>query len=135
MRHPASVRASRISGQITYNGKPLTGGTITFYTDGAGNYPLAIGTDGTYEGTGLPSGDLGVSIETDSVKRQMSASSYHDARGHKMEMGPVPAAFQQKQAAQAEFVAIPKKFANPKTSGQSVTLEPGRNTKNFELKD
>jgi hypothetical protein len=126
---------ARVSGEVTYNGKPLPGGTITFYTDGAGTYPVAIGKDGTYEATGLPAGDLAVSVATESAKGHTAGSSYSDRHGHKMELSPAPPGFQQQQEAQSEYVSIPKKYANPKTSGLSTTLEPGRNTKSFELKE
>lgn len=124
---------ARVSGMITYKGKPLPGGTITFYTDGAGIYPLPIDPDGTYEGTGLPVGDLAVTIDTESAKAYGSAAAYGDGRGHQMQFSPAPGGHE--QTPRPQYVPIPKKYANLKTSGLSMTLQPGRNTKNFDLGD
>ncbi len=53
---------SQVHGTVTYQGTPVAGGTIIFL--GADNraYPTRIGSDGTYVASGVPHGDLHVSV-------------------------------------------------------------------------
>jgi len=123
-----------VTGKITYNKTALGGGTITFHTaDKTGIYPVAISPDGTYMGTDLPPGDMTVSIETTSVKAAKSAQDYGGAApGGGKGTSPAPKGYNQ---VSGKYVEIPAKYADPKTSGQKITLTSGKQTKNWDLTD
>ena len=58
-----------VSGTVTFNGKPLQGGTVTFASaDGGPNYTGIIKEDGTYTVSGVRSGPYKVCVETESLK-------------------------------------------------------------------
>lgn len=133
-QHGGSAPA-KVSGKVTYNGKALGGGTITFYPESGGVYAVTIDDDGTYAGTDLPVGDMPVTVETDSVKAAAKATSgYVDPKtGQKAPSSPLVQ--QQDNAPKGEYVKIPAKYKDKTKSGLTVTLAPGRQVKDFDLKD
>jgi hypothetical protein len=62
-------RAS-VEGNITHDGKPLNGGTITFMLESDPNYRVnaLIKPGGTYSSNRIPIGKCKVTVETDSLK-------------------------------------------------------------------
>lgn len=126
---PASV-----SGEVTYKGQKLGGGTITLYFEKT-ETTLTITSDGTFTGSDLPSGEVLVSIETDSVKGQgtTSAAGERGGAGQKRTFSPAPPDVAGGAASQATYVKIPDKYKNKNKSGLTWDLKPGRNTKVFEL--
>jgi hypothetical protein len=127
-----SSTSAKVSGQVTFKGKPVGGGTITFYPESGGQYQGTIDADGAYYATDLPPGDALVAIETDSVKA-MHATPAGMEQGHKRVNSPLVS--QEASPPAGEYVKLPAKYAKPKLSGLSVTLAAGRQTKNFELTD
>ena len=132
---PASV-----SGKVTLKDQPVTGGTVTFHfeNDGtlAGTYRAEIGTDGTYGLTSLPAGEAKVSIETESINTagRPKPEEYGKRRGRVMKSSPAPSGVEVGKA-QTKYMPIPRKYADPKTSGLTVTLTKGKQEKNFPLAD
>jgi hypothetical protein len=133
-----SINQGSVSGKITYKGAPVTGGTITFFpTSGTGSAPVTIKPDGTYSSTDVPMGDMGVSIETESVKGLGGGGpAYNIPKGMKPPSG-TPQPEQPKIQGGANmpvYVQIPQKYVNPKTSGLTCTIKPGKNVCDFDLK-
>ena len=127
---------ARVSGSITYNGKRITAGTIRFHSDATAIYNGTIHPDGTYSAVDIPSGETVVTIETESVALSQNKQNYGAGirkEGTKM-FSPAPKRPQVKAPA-GEYVKIPEKYANPRTSDLIITLGKGRQTKNLELKD
>jgi hypothetical protein len=112
----------RVSGTVTFQGKPLDSGTVTFIaTDGKNpNATGAIKPGGTYSlqtsepGDGAVVGDYKVAI-TD-----VDPSSFNT---------PLPGA-----PAAVPKSAIPKLYQDSSTSGLTAKVESGSNTKDFVLK-
>lgn len=109
----------RVYGKVSFNGKPVTKGTVSFVTtspDGR-NATGAIGEDGSYTlqtenpGDGALLGDYKVGL----VSRDEVVLDYIPAKR-------VP-----------PKRLIPEKYENPNTSGLTAKVESGSNTKNFEL--
>ena len=73
---------ARISGQVTYNGTAVPAGTIVFHSEDKGSYPAPI-TDGRYEVTDVPTGDLKVTVETESVNPAKKKPDYAGGKGAK----------------------------------------------------
>jgi hypothetical protein len=156
---------ANVSGNITLNGKALTGATITFYPSKGGMFPGTVGKGGAYIVTGLPPGDATVAVknpeglkEVDLLPRfpgvfKKLVEGFKEKGGEfdlkqlmpegitPEEKAMVDQYFAQIKkhpdgAAQEKFEPIPAKFSDPKSSGMKVTLKEGDNSdQNFTLKD
>jgi len=120
---------AKLSGKVTYKGAPVTGGNLmlTAKKGGAIN-SIIISPDGTYSLTDLPEGEMTVTIETESIKE----SGAEEYGGKKMPTSPQPKGA---NIVKGKYVKIPDKYNNINTSGLSVTLTAGDNTKDFDLTD
>ena len=139
---------AKISGKISYAGKPIKAGTMKFHTTTGTPYDAQISTDGTYSAVDLPVGEMIVTVETESINpnRDLTAGARKNADTEKrmknmnssMQRGPGSndaggAATQ--STASANYIKIPDKYSNPKTSPITITLEKGRQVHNFDLTD
>jgi hypothetical protein len=135
-----SATPARVSGTVTYNGQPVKAGNISFHTD-KGSYSSSLSATGTYEIVDLPMGSAAVTIETESQNPDKKAQAYGGGMGPKMDPGkmaggaPAGAGGKSKEEMAALYVKIPAKYADPKTTTLNVTLERGRQVKNFDLTD
>jgi hemoglobin len=96
-----------VTGKITFQGKPLPGGTITFHSEG-GVIACPLSDNGDYKAVDLAPGAYKVAIKTVAAK---------DAKGQPPQVVPIPAA-----------------YAAPTTSGLAVEVKAGKNVFNFDLK-
>jgi hypothetical protein len=120
---------AKVSGKITYQNAPVTGGTIVFHGADGGIYSCGILADGTYEGTDLPAGDLKVTIETESINPNRKMPAYGGKAGTQ---SPKP---EGATTGGGTYVKIPPKYADKDQSGLTVTLAKGKQTKDFTLTD
>jgi hypothetical protein len=139
---PASVH-----GKVTYNGQPVTGGTLTIHAPGIGaRYSLSIGADGTYAGTDLPAGDCVVTVDTESlnpakVRKQPAAyggkndpmQDYSKKMAERM--GKQPAAETTEKQPAGVYVKIPARYADAEKSPLRVELDSGDQKKDIALTD
>ena len=142
---PASVH-----GKVSYNGKPLTGGTVTMYAgEGAGRYPMRIDAEGFYAGTDLPVGEnLVFTVETQppiSASRA-AATRYGVADGvkggmpdtnailRKMGRAP-PVSSEDPDAGKPPQIKIPGRYADKTQSPLRHTVTKGDQRIDFELVD
>jgi hypothetical protein len=117
-----------VSGKVTYKGRPVTGGMIKFIP--AGNGPPALGplnSDGTFSFGGVPFGPMQIGIDTESVRNA--------ARADYTRTGKAPPGTQLRESAggHAVYVPLPKKYADPKTSGLTWDVQRGNLTMDFDL--
>jgi hypothetical protein len=118
---PSGPEMATISGKVTYNGKPVPKGTITFIptTPGGRNAVGVIAADGSYAlqtekpGDGALLGDYNVTI------------SAHD----EAVLDYIPA-----KPVEPKLLA-PAKYENPKTTDLKATVKRGASPVNFDLKD
>jgi hypothetical protein len=136
---------SRVSGKITYKGQPVPSGTVSFYRTGeeqSGAYSFPLKSDGTYEGAGLLPEEMLVTVETESANTKRPTPKYGAPGGKgnnpmaeydKMmqEKGFKPAA----PTDAGQYVPIPKKYAEKKSSPLRAPLKRGKNVLNFDLMD
>jgi len=111
----------RVSGTVTYNGKPLEKGTVTFFsTDG--ERPNAIGTiqGGSYTLQTTEPGDGAVVGEYKIAVNDIDSDALNTA---------LPGAPTKKPKS-----ALPKQYLNADTSGLTYKVEAGSQTKDIELK-
>jgi hypothetical protein len=115
---------TEVGGTVTYNGKKLTMGTITFVSpDGKKKGFTNISTDGTYKLVEPPLGQVKVGIL---VKPPPKAPESKNAT--KATIGDPP-------AISLDPVLIPAVYADPNKSGLSTELKSGANTYDIELKE
>jgi hypothetical protein len=106
------------TGMVSFQGKPLTEGTVLFQDLSQGiNTQAKIGADGKYvveraQGFGLPPGNYKVAIQPPLFVAPVSA-------------GPPPPA--------KEYPNIPEKYRNPESSGLTATIKDGENELNFDM--
>jgi len=136
--------SSSVVGSVTYKGSPVTGGTMLFHGSDK-VIPASLGVDGNYACPNVPPGDYTVTIDTTSLKnigdpesmmKKMAKEMGTDGSGEKLpealskdfakmkEMGSMP-----------KYTPIPEKYANKKTSGLTMKVESGSNTKDWQLTD
>lgn len=104
--HQTDPNRAVVSGVVTYNGKPLPAGTVSFETT---DPPMAssalISEGGKYTTDRVPIGACKVSVSTASVQYGNPSA----------------------------YVAIPQKYEDAATSGLTAEIKPGENEKNFDL--
>jgi hypothetical protein len=118
---PTGPEMATISGKVTYNGKPVPKGTITFIpvAQGGRNAVGVIASDGSYAlqtekpGDGALLGDYNVTI-----------SAHDEAVLDYIPSKPV----------EPKLLA-PAKYENPKTTDLKATVKRGASPVNFDLKD
>ena len=113
---------AKVTGKVTYNGKPVSKGTVTFITtvEGGGrNATGEIQPDGSYKlqteapGDGAQLGEYKVTIY-----------SHDDVILDYTPPKPIP-----------PKILVPEKYEKPGTSGLTKKVERGSNTINFDLVD
>lgn len=104
---PVAPNRTTVSGAITYDGKPLPAGSVSFESTEKGIATSAPIKDGSYSTDRAPTGKVAVGVDTASIQ-------YGNP---------------------AKFVPIPAKYADSGTSGLSIEIQPGDNENvNFDLK-
>jgi hypothetical protein len=146
-----------VSGTVTLDGQPLPAGKIAFVPAQGAGVSADIKEDGTYTATDVPAGEIKVIVETASLKPIVDQAKGAGAKGGPAKyasgssggpgatttpdanMSPEAKAFfekQQKTVAEgrerakelaARYRAIPTKYADPGTSGLSLTVKSGEN--------
>ncbi len=108
-----------VEGKVTYDGKPLTKGTITFRPEKG---PMAVGEiqpDGSYKLKTYQDGD-GAVVGTHKVGVIAGDDSPTSMPGSPGYVAPK--------------ALIPEKFNNPDTSGLTATVSEAKKDVNFDLK-
>jgi hypothetical protein len=131
---------ARISGSLTYNGQPIKSGVMQLYTPDGVAYAAQISSDGTYSATDIPTGELIITVETESTK---PAKTYKgtEAAGRMQQMKQVgrrPGGGDGGGTAEpppVHYIKIPAMYSNPKTSPLTVDVKAGRQVHNIELTD
>ena len=104
-------KGEEVSGKITYNGKPLPAGTVTFVSkDGKTTTASAIAEDGTYKAI-LPVGEYGIAITTVAAKKKDDP----------------------KDPPKKTVVKIPEKYGDVKTSGLVYKVAKGKQSFDIDL--
>ncbi len=156
---------AKVKGTITYKGQTLKAGIVYFMCEQGGQYEAAIKSDGSYQFTDLPKGNVKVLVSTETFNPDQKPLVYTQqakqyskglAKGYGeynatvgqgehagakapegKKAGDAPAGLtkEQKEELAKVFVKIPAKYAAEKTSPLTITLEGGSQTKDFDLTD
>ena len=140
----SSKKEAKVSGKVTYNGKPVTGGKMMFHPSAAGGqtYTGEINSDGTFTFVGVPTGEMKVTIDTDSYKNTQTGYEMKMPGGMKPPadvMKPPPGVKMDKPDLQMDkmpvYVKIPAKYADVKTTTLTWNIEKGSQSKDLNLTD
>lgn len=132
----AGVHA-KVSGKITYKGQPIKGGKMLFVTADGTGYPATINSDGTYSATDLPTGEMIITVETESLKKSKGTGGASEQRYTQMQ-GSMKAPADRAGGTPNNdelYVKIPVKYATSSTSTLTFTMKSGRNVVSFDLTD
>src|SRR5262249_45419644 len=101
-----------VSGTVTFKGKPLPGGMVTFsHSDGRFSYGKIAG-DGSYSTPNAPAGEVKIGVATQPPLIPGS------------KVGPL-----------GPYVPIPIRYKDAETSGLTFTIQRGEQTHNINLED
>lgn len=141
---------ARVTGRVLYKGNPVTGGMLAFHPTGGGIISIPIGADGSYSAFDIPDGDMVVTVETESINPDKKTPDYKGASGGAAAMyggkaaggGGMVAKGQQNSPApegaivsSGTYMKVPAKYADPATSGLTVTLKKGEQKHDVTLTD
>jgi hypothetical protein len=120
-----------IKGKVTLNGAAVKGGTVSF--TGANKVARAseISEDGSYIIEKMPTGEVKITVETESLAQRMNAMTPRYSAPPEMKeykTGPDP------EDAKRRYVKIDPKYASAETSGLTYTVKSGSQTHDIEIK-
>jgi hypothetical protein len=121
-----------VQGKITYKGAPLPSGLITFHLPTKEPFEDLIMSDGSYESVGLPPGQYKVTVITKEFKGfpgNPKGKGFPKGQMKGPKGGPPP------EYIPPRYIAIPQKYADPKTSGLTVQVKVGKQNFNIDLTD
>ncbi len=129
-----------ISGQVTYQGRPLPNGAIEFRFVSPSGDQVDFRTtgivDGAYRLEHAPLGKALIAVKTGKSEIKSNPMP-HRMPTFKIKGTRSPAASPprptESHPINPDFVAIPAKYAKPETSGLEINVSAGSNTKNIEL--
>jgi hypothetical protein len=116
-----SSGTASVSGKVTYQGKPLTTGTVYLAGPDGIQVPGMISSDGTYRISAVLAGTAKIGVTSFKPASAAAWSAKTPVRGR------------QPAAPVSGWFAIPDKYADPLTSGLHVDLKGGANEHNIEL--
>jgi hypothetical protein len=130
-----------ISGKVTYQGKPVAGGTITFLDAENKQVGSAIlGADGEYSLLKVPAGPVKITVTTPtapSVGRRSQDSSSQDKPDRRVKTPPPEANPNAPKWTggpnKLRLVNVPAKYSKPDQSGLTYTVQPGQQEHNIDL--
>ena len=114
-----------ISGAVSFEGKKLPAGRITFICEG-GDKPVLMSsiTDGAYVIVNAPVGPAQVTVETFEITTTAVPN---------MIESPLPPDQQNDVAAKSDYVKIPAHYKAPTTSGLTYEIVAGNQTHDLNL--
>jgi hypothetical protein len=123
-----------VSGKVTYQGKPLPGGRVTFLTSKGLIFSGPIDTDGNYK-LKASVGDAKVSVDNSMLKKDDSPRV--DLR-HPPGVKPPPGVQVEAEKSSASditgtYVPLPPKFQDPDSSGLKCSVKSGTQTFDIDL--
>ncbi|MFO0850647.1 MAG: carboxypeptidase-like regulatory domain-containing protein [Gemmataceae bacterium] len=135
--------SARVSGSLSYNGKPIKGAMVQFHSASGTAYEATVSSDGTYQAIDIAPGEMVVTVDTESLNPAKKGGASRDPKAElrmKMEAsnsrrGDAPSSAASEPPPSALYVKIPAKYNNAKTSPLTITLKPGRQVHNIELTD
>jgi hypothetical protein len=115
-----------VSGEVSYKGKPVTGGEIMFFTEDGFNGTGRIDEQGHYT-VNAPVGNVKVTINNTMVGKSAREAASKGA-------GPRPGG-PEPEPIKGKFMRLPPKYSSPAETDLNYNVKKGAQTINVELKD
>lgn len=123
-------RFGALTGKVTYKGKPLPAGVVTFHYPDGRVETTQIQPDGTYFASRVLVGDVKIAVLTPHVGRLPPALAKAMKEGDEQSI----AAARRDGATIVPSVPIPARYNEPGTSGLSVQIHEGEQVYDIVLK-
>ena len=124
---------TEVSGTVRFNGTPLTGGRIGFFSaEGDPGTNAKIDLDGRYT-IQAPVGDVTITVDN-SMLKPGAAKGGGQRVGKQQGAGPRPGG-EDPTEIKGTYVPIPETYKDPKNSGLTYTVKKGKNEHDVELTD
>jgi hypothetical protein len=122
-----------VSGKVTYKGKPVPSGTITFQGSDGNPVSAQLDKEGNYTARNVKTGDAKVTITAidESKMLEFAEALKKQRRGEGPKPGDKPVIPQMPKGA---LNLVPAQYGQFDTSGLTATIKSGSNTQNFDLK-
>ena len=124
----SQLTGASVSGAVRYQGKPVTGGIIQFWSDTKDGNQSAQGSiegDGSYEVQNAPLGVCKVVVKTEPVKHDRRAlMKRSEGKG-----APVPP----EEGPPKVYMPIASKYTDVRKTDLQITVQKGIQTHDFEL--
>lgn len=129
-----------VSGKVSYKGKPVLGGTVSFAPEKGGVMRSPIEEDGSFKISNIPPGKTKIMVETESF-RPLSAN----VGGRRGGGSGVSADFMKQNIEKMNpqgadpsrakrYVPIPKDYGDPSKSTLTYDVKSGKQTHDIDLK-
>jgi hypothetical protein len=119
-----------VGGKVTYKGKNLEYGSVTFLSGDGTNLQADIQPDGSYSLKGVSTGPARVAVtcvDPRYLEEHKKLVEQVRNKAKKMSSGPI-------SLDADKFLVIPKKYGDADESGLFLEVKPGPNVYNIELK-
>jgi hypothetical protein len=123
-----------VSGKVTYQGKPLPGGQVTFLTSKGLMFSGPIDPEGNYKVKAV-AGEARIAVDNLMLKsKQPSAAELRSQMGIKPPPGAkVEEVKSSTPAITGTYVPLPEKYRSAEKSGLSYTVKSGSQSHDIEL--
>jgi hypothetical protein len=119
-----------VAGKVTYQGKTVRGGIVTFYGPNQWTGSSPISEDGAYSIAKVPKGTVQITVETKMVKPNPMALKMPRPPAD----APVQGSLYEGQNRADRYVPIPDRYADKDQSGLTFDATGGKEAHNIELK-
>jgi hypothetical protein len=120
--------AASVSGTVTFDGKPLPGGTVLFHrSDGRVEHAL-ISTEGKYSMEDAPLGKVRITVRAHGAVPPALPNSAVNPPTPPRELDPRP-----EDRRDSGYVPIPPRYLDPEKSGLTYTVSAGGQTHDIKL--
>jgi hypothetical protein len=121
-------RTAKVTGKVSYQGRPVTYGSVIFVDGTKAARSCAIGADGSYAVEGVTPGNVEIGVISRDPSKGRSA-----VHGRKLAQTDKKGAGSSGTATGGWF-PLPAKLENPETSDITCTVGSGRVTHDIDLK-
>jgi hypothetical protein len=124
-----------VSGKVSYQGKPVRAGTVSFVPQGGGVMSSPIEEDGSYTIRNVPVGTVKITVETESARPPALQSGRGGEapefmRKYVKEKNPELASPERAK----RFVPIPKQYSDADKSNLTYEVKSGKQEHDIDLK-
>lgn len=128
---------AEVSGKVSFKGKPLPGGVITFASARGYAATAVISPDGAYK-LKAPIGDVQIGVDNRMLDKNDPKRIKAEQRGKSGRL-KIPTEVASKQQGQQEvtgsYVFLPPRYSDPTKSGLTYKVTAGSQTHDVELSD